>query len=140
MAGCTLLTILVLTNLPAAHLLPVLVVTTLYWIFTSGRWVPAMALVTSSALPGYRGSFMSINASLQQMAIGLAALVAGVVVGEARTGEITGYAVAGLIAALSTAISMLLAGRLRVAEEIAEASVAVDSPEDSPVLAAGDAN
>jgi len=139
MAGCTLLTILVLTNLPAAHLLPVLVVTTFYWIFTSGRWVPAMALVTSSALPGYRGSFMSINASLQQMAIGLAAVVAGAVVGEARSGEITGYALAGLIAAVSTGISMLLAGRLRVAQEIAEAAVAVDSPEDSPVLAAAPA-
>src|SRR5438067_2436020 len=85
---------IMLTNLPAAHLLPVLVVTTFYWIFTSGRWVPAMALVTSSALPGYRGSFMSINASLQQMAIGLAAVVAGAVVGEARSGEITGYALA----------------------------------------------
>jgi len=90
-------------------------------------------------LPGYRGSFMSINASLQQMAIGLAAVVAGAVVGEARSGEITGYAVAGLIAAFSTGISMLLAGRLRVAEEIAEASVAVDSLEDSPVLTAAPA-
>lgn len=139
MAGCTLLTILVLTNLPAARLLLVLAVTSLYWIFTSGRWVPAMALVTSSALPTYRGSFMSINASLQQLSIGLASVVAGVVVGEAKNGEITGYAVAGLIAAISTGISMLLAGRLRVAEEIAEASVAVDSPEDSPVLAAATA-
>jgi predicted MFS family arabinose efflux permease len=125
----------VLTNLPAARLLPVLGVTTLYWIFTSGRWVPAMALVTSSALPAYRGSFMSINASLQQMAIGLAAVIAGAVVGEAQSGAITGYAVAGVIAAVSTGISMLLAGRLRVAEEIADAAVAVDSPEDSPLLA-----
>jgi predicted MFS family arabinose efflux permease len=135
MAGCTLLTILVLTNLPAAPLLPVLTVTSMYWIFASGRWVPAMALITSSALPRYRGSFMSINASLQQMAIGLAAVVSGIVVGEAPGGEITGYTAAGLIAAFSTGISMLLAGRLRVAEEIAEASVAVDSPEDSPLLA-----
>jgi DHA1 family inner membrane transport protein len=139
MAGCTLLTILVLTNLPAAPLLPVLMVTSMYWIFTSGRWVPAMALITSSALPRYRGSFMSINASLQQMAIGLAAVVAGIVVGETQSGEITGYRAAGLIAAFSTGISMLLAGRLRVAEEIAEASVAVDSPEDSPLLATGSA-
>jgi predicted MFS family arabinose efflux permease len=135
MAGCTLLTILVLSNLPSAPLLPVLVVTTLYWIFTSGRWVPAMALVTSSALARYRGSFMSINASLQQMAIGLAAVVAGAVIGEAEGGELTGYSVAGLIAAVSTGISMLLAGRLRVAEEITESSIAVDSPEDSPALA-----
>jgi predicted MFS family arabinose efflux permease len=135
MAGCTLLTILVFTNFRAVPLLPLLGVTTLYWIFTSGRWVPAMALVTSSALPRYRGSFMSINASLQQMSIGLAAVIAGAVIGEAPSGELTGYATAGLIAASSTGISMLLAGRLRVAEEIAETSIAVDTPDDSPVLA-----
>jgi predicted MFS family arabinose efflux permease len=135
MAGCTLVTILVLTNLPAAPLLPLLVITTFYWIFTSGRWVPAMALVTSSALPRYRGSFMSINASLQQMAIGLAAVVAGAVIDEAESGELTGYKAAGLIAAVSTGISMLLAGGLRAAQETAETSTAVDSPDDSPVLA-----
>jgi predicted MFS family arabinose efflux permease len=135
LAGCTLLIILVLTNLPPAPLALVLVVTTWYWIFTSGRWVPAMALVTSSALAGYRGSFMSVNASLQQMAIGLAAVVAGAVVGESEGGRITGYATAGLIAAVSTGISMLLAGRLRVAEEVAETSVAVDQLDDTPVLA-----
>jgi predicted MFS family arabinose efflux permease len=129
MAGCTLVTILVLTNLPAAALWPVLVVTTFYWIFTSGRWVPAMALVTSSALPEYRGSFMSISASLQQMAIGLASVLAGAVISESESGALTGYWVAGLIAATSTGVSMLLAGRLRVAEEIAESAQAVDSPD-----------
>jgi predicted MFS family arabinose efflux permease len=139
MAGCTVVTILVLSNLSAAPLVPVLVVTTLYWIVTSGRWVPAMALVTSSALPRYRGSFMSINASLQQMAMGLAAVVAGAVVGEAEGGRITGYPTAGLIAAISTGISILLVGRLRVAQEVAEASVAVDAPEDSPVLVSSSA-
>jgi predicted MFS family arabinose efflux permease len=135
MAGCTLVTILVLVNLPAAPLYSVLITTTLYWIFTSGRWVPAMALITSSALPRYRGSFMSVNASLQQMAIGLAAVVAGVVVGEAEGGEITGYSTAGIIAAASTGISMLLVGRLRIARESAEPTIAVDSAEDLPALA-----
>src|SRR5262249_1192924 len=120
MAGCTILTVLVLTNLPAAPLLPILVVTTSYWISTSGRWVPAMALVSSSALPRYRGSFMSVNASLQQMAIGLAAVIAGAVVGEAEGGDITGYSTAGLIAAVSTGVSMLLVSRLRIAREIAQ--------------------
>jgi len=129
MAGCTLVTILVLTNLPAAALWAVLVVTTFYWIFTSGRWVPAMALVTSSALPEYRGSFMSISASLQQMAIGLASVLAGAVISESESGTLTGYSIAGLIAATSTGVSMLLAGRLRVAEEVAESAQAVDSPD-----------
>ena len=139
MAGCTLATILVLTNLPPGPLVSILIVTTMYWIFTSGRWVPAMALITSSALPRYRGSFMSVNASLQQMAIGLAAVVAGAVVGEAGTGEITGYSAAGLIAAGATGVSMILVGRLRSAKEISETALAVDSLEREPVLAGAEA-
>jgi predicted MFS family arabinose efflux permease len=132
MAACTIVMLLLMSNLPVAPLVPVLVVTTLYWIVTSGRWVPAMAMITSSVVSQYRGSFMSVNASVQQMACGLASVVAGFVVGEARNGALTGYAAAGLIAAGSTAISMVLAGRLRVAEEVAETSVAVDPLEGVP--------
>jgi hypothetical protein len=80
---------------------------------------------------------MSINASLQQMAIGLASVVAGSVVAEGEGGELTGYSVAGLIAAISTGISMVLAGRLRVMDEIGETSIAVDSSEDSTVPSQG---
>jgi predicted MFS family arabinose efflux permease len=135
MAGCTIATMLVLTQLAAGPLLPVLVVTALYWVFTSGRWVPAMALFTSSALPRHRGSFTSVNASLQQMAIGLAAVVAGALVGETEGGEITGYSTPGIIAAVSTGISMLLVGSMRIAREIAASLVAFDLPEDSPAFA-----
>jgi predicted MFS family arabinose efflux permease len=135
LAGCTLLTLLVVSNLPAAPLGPMLVVTTLFWIVTSGRWVPAMAMVTSSVRPRYRGSFMSVNSSVQQMAMGLASVVAGAVVGEGASGELTGYPVAGLIAAVSTAVSMVLVGRLRKAEEVVETPTEVDAPAKSPTLA-----
>jgi hypothetical protein len=81
---------------------------------------------------------MSVNASVQQMAIGLAATVAGAVVGEGADGELTGYAVAGIIAAVSTGISMVLAGWIRLAKEVPQTSVAVDSPDDSPVFREGE--
>jgi predicted MFS family arabinose efflux permease len=126
MALSTVLALLMVTNLPAVPLVLVLVVTTLYWICTSGRWVPAMAMITSSALARHRGSFMSVNASVQQMACGLAAVIAGAVVGERDGGRLTGYPVAGMIAAGCTVFSMLLAGRLRVAGEIPATAAAVD--------------
>ena len=75
---------------------------------------------------------MSVNASLQQMAIGLAAVVAGSVVGEAEGGVITGYPTVGFIAAVSTGMSMLLVGRLRIAREIAESSVVDEARENLP--------
>jgi predicted MFS family arabinose efflux permease len=128
MALCTLVIVVVLSNLSTVPLLPLLLVTTLYWIFTSGRWVPAMALVTGSALPRYRGSFMSINASVQQAACGLASVVAGAVVKEGVDGRLTGYPVAGAIAAASTALSIVLALRLKPAPETRPARAEV-SPE-----------
>jgi predicted MFS family arabinose efflux permease len=134
MALCTSLTILLLTNLPPLALAPVLAVTTLYWFVTSSRWVPAMALITSSALPRYRGSFMSINASVQQLALFLSSEVAGAVIGEGPDGRLTGYSVAGLIAAGATLVSIALAGRLRPAEELPETGPAAESETGPAVL------
>lgn len=133
MATLTLLIVLVLTNLPAIALVPLLAVTAIYWISSSGRWVPAMALVTSSALPRYRGSFMSVSASVQQMACGLAAVIAGTVIGEDASGKLTGYSMAGVIAAASTAISMLFVGRLRLPQEKTKPAAAVDTLADPPL-------
>jgi len=123
MAALTVVMLLVLTNLPVLPLAVVLIATTAYFVVTSGRWVPAMAMITSTALPRYRGRFMSLNASVQQMACGLAAVVAGLVVGEGPGGKLTGYTTAGIIAALCTLVSMVLAGRLRPAEELFETPV-----------------
>lgn len=139
MAGCTLLTMLVMTNLPPMPLVVLLTVTTLYFVFSSGRWVPAMALVTTCAAPRYRGSFMSFNSAVQQLAIGLASLVAGSVVSEGEDGRLIGYSIAGLIAAGATAASMLLIGQLRPAEEGGEIQAeTVPSGEPKVSLTAGD--
>jgi predicted MFS family arabinose efflux permease len=136
MAACTVFILLALTNLPAMALAPLLIVTTLYWIATSGRWVPAMAMITSSALPRYRGSFMSVNSSVQQMTIGLAAVVAGQIVGKGPDGRLTGYASAGIIAAVCTGASMVLASHLRVPEEVPETSLAIDALDEAPRITA----
>jgi predicted MFS family arabinose efflux permease len=45
-----------------------------------GRAVPASATISGLPLPADRGAFMSINASMQQMAGGLGSLFAGWIV------------------------------------------------------------
>ena len=45
----------------------VLLVTTGLFIASSGRMVPAMALITASAAPRDRGGFMSMNAAVQHL-------------------------------------------------------------------------
>jgi predicted MFS family arabinose efflux permease len=112
----TLLPTFLVTNLPSLPLVLTLAATTVFMIGTSGRMVPAMAMITASALPRYRGSFMSINASVQQMALGVAPLVSGAILGDTAEGvPLRGFGLVGLVAASSMAASVLLAGRLRPA-------------------------
>jgi len=113
-----LVPVLLVTNLPPAT--PVwlaLLATTLFIVSTSIRWVPAMAMVTASAVPHQRGSFMSVNASVQQMVMGLAPLIAGLILGQGPDGDagrpLEGFGLVGLLAAASMIASVILAGRLR---------------------------
>jgi len=64
--------ILLVTNLPVVPLVVALAVSTLLMICMSGRFVPAMALMTASIEARHRGGFMSINSSVQQLAAGFA--------------------------------------------------------------------
>ena len=65
------------TNLPRVSLPVILVVTTLMMVMASGRMISVTALITGVVEPRRRGSFMSLNSSIQQGAAGAAAFVAG---------------------------------------------------------------
>jgi predicted MFS family arabinose efflux permease len=121
--------ILVFVNLrPGTSLVQTLVITTLLWVLTSGRMVPAMAMITSSADPRYRGSFLSVNASVQQMAVGLAPLLAGTIMGETKQGApLVGFSTVGLLCAVAGLASIALAGRLRPMQP--EVEMPVGQPE-----------
>jgi hypothetical protein len=108
--------VLLITNLPAVSLTTMLLVTTVFMVLASGRMVPAMALITASALPAYRGSFLSVSASVQQMALGLAPLVSAAILGDTREAEpLVGFPQVGLVATTAMVVSVILAGRLRPA-------------------------
>ena len=79
LAVCTVVPILLVTNLPRVSLATMLACTTLFMAVTSVRMVPLMALVTACAQPRLRGSFMSVNASVQQMAMGVAAEISSLI-------------------------------------------------------------
>jgi predicted MFS family arabinose efflux permease len=108
---------LMLTHLPVVPLAVALLTTTLFMVLTSGRMVPAMAMITASSLPRYRGSFLSINSSVQQMGLGLAPLLGGAILGEGESGTpLTGFGSVGILAAATMLLTVYLAGRLRSAE------------------------
>lgn len=87
--------------------------TALGMVLISGRIAPGMALVTSVVEPRLRGSFMSLNTALQQVASGVGSLVGGaLIVQEVNGGKFRGYGTVGWIASAVMLVSIWLAAGL----------------------------
>ncbi len=126
----TVVPTLIMTNLPPVHLSVILLVMAVFMVLASGRMVPAMALITATAEPHYRGSFLSVNAAVQQLALGIAPLFAGLILGDTEgTEPLTGFTWVGLIAVAAMLLSVPLAGRLRPAAGGLEAADSLDEEE-----------
>jgi predicted MFS family arabinose efflux permease len=59
--------------------------------------IPASALLSAIPGPQDRGAFMSINASVQQLAGGLASALAGVIVVQTEGGRLGNYGLLGYV-------------------------------------------
>jgi predicted MFS family arabinose efflux permease len=81
-----------------------------------GRMVAAMAMITAGVEPQRRGGFMSANSTVQHVAAGLGASIGGLVITQAPGQPIERFPLVGALAALSTLLSLWLAGRLRTSE------------------------
>jgi len=91
-----------------------LAISTLFFTVMSGRMIPGMAMISSAVEPRLRGTFMTLNSAVQSASMGLAALLAGVIIGRDAQGQLTGYWVAGLLGVVSSCLSAWLAGRLHL--------------------------
>jgi predicted MFS family arabinose efflux permease len=97
MSTASVAPILLLTNLPRVPLVTAVAASTLLMVCMTGRFVPAMALITTSIEARHRGGFMSVNSSIQQLAAGLASWVSGMILGQSVTGAITHFPVIGVV-------------------------------------------
>jgi len=107
--------IITLTNLPHVPLAAALATSTVLMICMSGRFVPAMAMMTATVESRYRGGFMSVNSSVQQFSCGLAAWISGGIIGQGPNQEITHYQIAGMVSLGCVLICIWLARYLRPA-------------------------
>ena len=113
-ALASLAPILVITHLPRLPLAQAVAWSTLFFVLVTGRFGPAMAIVSSSAEPRVRGSFMSFNASMQMIGSALASLSAGLIISRAPDGTLLHFGAVGWLAAGCTLLCVLLARRIRV--------------------------
>ncbi len=91
-----------------------LTISTLFFTVMSGRMIPGMAMISSAVEPRLRGTFMTLNSAVQSASMGLAALVAGLIIGRDGQGQLTFYWVAGLLGVCASLLSAWLAGHLRM--------------------------
>lgn len=120
--GCisffTMLSVSIITRWEAAPLGVTLVFTTLFFVSMSGRFAPAMSLVSNAIEPKYRGGFMSVNAAVQQACASLAHLAGGALMMVTKDGageivKIEGYGNVGVFSVVMLLASLFLAMWLR---------------------------
>jgi predicted MFS family arabinose efflux permease len=121
-APITVVLMIVVTNLRPVSFLVAVAVVSVLMVSNAGRMVAAMAMITACVESRRRGSFMSINASVQHLSAGLGAFLAGLMLDRAEDGSLIGYPRVGILAVAATLLSILLAGRLRPATPTASPS------------------
>lgn len=114
LGAISLLPLLLLTQLPPLPLPIVLIVTTIFMVFISGRLIPAMAMITAACTPALRGRFLSMNAALQQLSASVAALWPTLILSQGTNGQLLHYDLVGYGAMAMTLVAMWIAGKIEV--------------------------
>jgi predicted MFS family arabinose efflux permease len=107
--------VLIYTNLSATPLWLVLILNVLMMTGIMSRMIPSSALTSAMPDMADRGAFMSINSSLQQIAGGIAAAFAGIiVVQKTKAAPLEHYNTLGLVIIGISVLSIFLLSRVSV--------------------------
>jgi predicted MFS family arabinose efflux permease len=106
------LPLIIITHIGAVPLWIWLICTTTFFVLVSGRFIPAMAVITSAAQPKLRGTFMSLNSTTQSLAMGLATTLSGFIITQGSTGNILHYQSVGYIAVTANLLAIWFVSRI----------------------------
>src|SRR5690606_36748956 len=102
-----------LTNLPAGvSIWLALSVSSTITMFGSGRFIPAMSIVSAVVKPSERGTFMSLENSCRQLAAGGASQIAGIIIGSTASGALTRYNYVGYITIATSILGIVIASKI----------------------------
>ncbi len=105
--------VLWLTHLTTAPLAVAMGVTTVFMVTMTGRFVPAIAMITGSAEARHRGGFMSLNSCVQSVFSGVGTGLGGFLIIDQPHQPLRHYGMIGWIAAGLAIGCIGLASRLR---------------------------
>jgi predicted MFS family arabinose efflux permease len=92
----------------------ILVVSTLFFVFMSGRMIPGMAIVTSACNPPQRGTYMALNSAMQSLGMSTAAFVGGLIISRDAQGWVLNYWGNALVGVMASLITWWLVSKLRL--------------------------
>ena len=108
----SLFMVLLITRMPDVHYSVLLGFFALWFMLATGRAVTSQAMISEVVTAEQRGSFMSINGSVQQLGSGFASLIAGAIVITEPSGKILNYNWLGYLSAVVLMSSFFLARNL----------------------------
>lgn len=112
--------IIVITNLVPIPIWAALLIAAIFFIFSNGRMVPSTTMETAIIKPEFRGSYMSIRSSVQQLSSGMAAFIAGLIISEQpsvfdpNAKALVNYNYVGAIAVFFSLLALYVARKLQV--------------------------
>lgn len=104
----TMIMVVILTNRGITPLWLAIVINSIMMVGVFGRMIPVQAIMTSMPSLQDRGAFMSINASIQQLAGGLAAVLAGQIIHKTGTGYLEHYDTLGYVIVGASVITIFM--------------------------------
>ena len=108
----SLFMVILITGMPDVHYSVLLGFFAVWFMLATGRAVTSQAMISEVVKPEQRGSFMSINGSVQQLGSGIASLSAGAIVVTEPSGKILNYNWLGYLSAVVLMSSFFLARHL----------------------------
>jgi predicted MFS family arabinose efflux permease len=108
----SLLPIFFITRMPVIPFYAVLAIFGFWFTFSTGRNIPAQAMISTVVNPAQRGQFMSFNSSFQQLFTGLASIVSGMIVAQDGRGRILNYNWVGYLSVTIVFSTLFLAKML----------------------------
>lgn len=126
--------IALITNLPVIPFYFVLCITGTWFVISTGRMIPAQAMVSNVVPPERRGSFMSFNSSVQQLFVGFASVIAGLIVVKMPDNRIENYEITGYLSIAIILFSIFIATMLHRKLKEKENETVITNEEELAVL------